>query len=59
MSPLKVFLRGYSMAQGEDGQVIKSVHQAKIGENMKLSFSDGQLLAVVTGKEEAPNESAE
>ena len=59
MSPLKVLLRGYSMAQGEDGQVIKSVHQAKIGENMKLSFSDGQLLAVVTGKEEAPNESAE
>ena len=59
MSPLKVLLRGYSMAQDQDGQVIKSVQQTQVGQKMKISFRDGVVGAVVTEKEETPNESAE
>ena len=54
MSPMKVLTRGYSMAQTEEGEVIRSVHQAKTGENIIISLSDGSLAATVTGiKEEA------
>ena len=53
MSPLKVLLRGYSMAQNEDGQVLKSIDQAQLGEKIKVSLSDGALFATVTDKKEA------
>lgn len=54
MSPLKVLTRGYSMAQREDGTVIRSVHQAELGERISISLSDGKLAATVMDiKEEA------
>ena len=53
MSPLKVLTRGYSMAQTEQGQVLKSVTQTQPGEKIKVSLSDGQLLATVMEKKEA------
>ena len=54
MSPMKVLTRGYSMAQTERGEVLRSVQQTKIGDNIIISLSDGQLTAAVTGiKEEA------
>ena len=53
MSPLKVLTRGYSMAQSENGEVIRSVHQVERGERMTISLSDGTLTATVMDKEEA------
>ncbi len=51
MSPLKVLTRGYAMAQNAKNAVLKSVSQVQIGENIRISFSDGSLNATVTGKE--------
>ena len=53
MSPLKVLTRGYSMAQTEQGDVLKSVQQAELGERITVSLSDGQLFATVMEKKEA------
>ena len=47
MSPLKVLTRGYSMAQNEDGNVIRSVRQVEAGERITVSLSDGKLSATV------------
>ena len=52
MSPLKVLTRGYSMAQDEQGNVIRSVHQVEQGERIRVSLSDGTLSAVVMEKKE-------
>ena len=58
MSPLKVLTRGYSMAQTEDGTVVRSVSQVEMGQRIHISLSDGRLSATVMHKEEA-NESEE
>ena len=52
MSPLKVLTRGYSMAQNDRGEVIRSVSQAELGERIGISFSDGKLFATVMEKKE-------
>ena len=59
MSPLKVLTRGYSMALTEGGEVLRSVRQVDRGEQIRLSVSDGQLVATVMDKKEATHESAE
>ena len=51
MSPLKVLTRGYAIAQREDGTMLRSAKAAHIGEQIKISFSDGGVGAIVTGKE--------
>lgn len=53
MSPLKVLTRGYSMAQTERGEVLRSVAQVELGERIRISLSDGNLSATVMNKEEA------
>lgn len=52
MSPLKVLTRGYSMAQSEDGTVIRSISQVELGERITVSLSDGKLSATVMNKKE-------
>ena len=52
MSPLKVLTRGYSMAQTERGEVVRSVSQVSIGERIRIRLSDGSLSATVMNKEE-------
>lgn len=52
MSPLKVLTRGYSMAQTERGEVVRSVNQVALGERIRISLSDGSLSATVMNKEE-------
>lgn len=52
MSPLKVLTRGYSMAQTDRGEVIRSVSQVELGERIQISLSDGKLSATVMNKEE-------
>lgn len=52
MSPMKVLTRGYSMAQTETGEVLRSVKQANIEENIAVFLSDGVLHAIVKDKKE-------
>lgn len=52
MSPLKVMTRGYSVARGETGQLLRSVQQISIGESITVTLSDGSLKAVVSDKKE-------
>lgn len=53
MSPLKVLTRGYSMAQTERGEVLRSISQVELGERISVSLSDGKLSATVMNKEES------
>lgn len=52
MSPLKVLTRGYSMAQTEAGEVLRSVWQVELGERISVLLSDGKLSATVMDKKE-------
>ena len=52
MSPLKVLTRGYSMAQTETGDVLRSVRQVELGERVSVLLSDGKLSATVMDKKE-------
>ena len=52
MSPLKVLTRGYSMAQTENGEVLRSVNQVERGERICVTLADGQLSATVMDKRE-------
>lgn len=49
LSPLKVMLRGYSVAL-IDGKAVKSVSQISVNDNLKLNLSDGSVDCVVTNK---------
>lgn len=59
MSPLKVLSRGYAMAQGEDGRVLRSVSQTEPGQKITVRFSDGSVSATVTSIKEASHEQEE
>ena len=48
MSPLKVLTRGYAMAQSENGEIIRSIHDVAQGDQVQVSLSDGYLLTRVT-----------
>ncbi len=52
MSPLKVLTRGYTMAQTESGDVIRSVSQVDLGERITITMTDGTLSATVMEKKE-------
>ena len=47
MSPLKVLTRGYAVAENDRGEILRSVKQAKVGEKITVSLSDGSLTARV------------
>ena len=47
MSPLRVLSRGYSIANGADGTVVKSVSELSEGEKIRLRLSDGSADCVV------------
>lgn len=48
MSPLKVLTRGYSIVAGEDGAILRSVHQTEPGREVRVTLTDGSLTAVVS-----------
>ncbi len=50
LSPLKVLSRGYAVATSADGSIINSVSQAKVGDDILLTLSDGKLDCTVKGK---------
>ena len=47
MSPLRVLSRGYSIASGSGGTVVKSVTELSRGEKIRLRLSDGSADCVV------------
>lgn len=47
MSPLKVLSRGYSMATGGQGELIKSVDGVNAGDRITVRFSDGAAITEV------------
>ena len=48
MSPLKVLSRGYAMTQTHDGQLLRSVKQAGVGDTIRVSLCDGSMSATVS-----------
>ena len=52
MSPLKVLTRGYSLTTAQDGNVLHSVKNAELGQQIGIRLSDGKLTAQITGVEE-------
>jgi exodeoxyribonuclease VII large subunit len=44
ISPLQVMNRGYSFCRDEDGAIVRSVKEVKIGKMLHLSFKDGRAL---------------
>lgn len=63
MSPLKVLTRGYTMAQTQQGILLRSVAQVQVGEQITLLLSDGHLQAQVEavqrgGKTKGENDDA-
>jgi exodeoxyribonuclease VII large subunit len=52
MSPLKVLLRGYAMAQTGDGNVLRSIEQVDLGQRITVSLNDGTISATVMDKKE-------
>ncbi len=51
LSPLKVLGRGYSIAERENGQIIRDAAQVQTGETLRLRLSGGSLRVRVSGKE--------
>lgn len=63
MSPLKVLTRGYTMAQTQQGILLRSAAQVQVGEQITLLLSDGRLQAQVEavqrgGKTKGENDDA-
>ena len=51
LSPLAVLRRGYSIATGENGEIISSVTQIKQNARVQIRLSDGKLKAEVLESE--------
>ena len=47
MSPLKVLTRGYAIVASTDGTVVRSIKQISPGEQIKVSFNDGNATAMI------------
>ncbi len=53
LSPLKILARGYSATfEGDSKKVIKSVHQVRLGDRIRIEVSDGRIDATVSGSTE-------
>jgi len=48
MSPLKVLTRGYAVVHKPDGSVLRSVQEAAAGDRLRITLTDGNILAQVT-----------
>ena len=47
LSPLAVLERGYSIVTDSNGRTMKTIRQAKAGDNISITLSDGRILADV------------
>lgn len=51
LSPLGTLTRGFSVAKGKDGKVVRSVSQVQPGDTMTVLVEDGRILASVQSAE--------
>jgi exodeoxyribonuclease VII large subunit len=49
--PQRVLERGYSMIQNDDGEVLSKIEQLSVGQNIKMSFADGEAEASIVNLE--------
>ncbi len=56
LSPLKVLSRGYTLAQTEAGDSIRSVSELKEGAAFRLRFADGEARCMRMAEKEEPHE---
>jgi exodeoxyribonuclease VII large subunit len=54
LSPLAVLQRGYAMAQGEDGRLLRDTANVSVGDAVKIRLAKGSLTAEVTETETLP-----
>ena len=52
LNPLKIMERGNSIVYDGEGQIVKSIHQVEIGEQVDVAVRDGRLIAKVMEREE-------
>ncbi len=52
LSPLKVLSRGYAIASGSDGNVLRKTADTRIGEQISVVLSDGSLRCTVDERKE-------
>lgn len=55
LSPLKVLSRGYAIAQKEEGAVVRSVLDTKVGDCLSITLADGKISARVEDVKENKN----
>jgi len=55
VSPLRTMERGYSIVYHEKGNLVKSVRDAKIGDQVYIYVKDGNLHCEVKEREESGN----
>ena len=56
MSPLKVMTRGYALVADDSGNMLTSVSQTSVGDQIDVRLSDGKISAKVSQVEEYPHE---
>jgi exodeoxyribonuclease VII large subunit len=57
MSPLKVMTRGYAIVNGENHNIVRSVHEVSPGSQLSVKVSDGEIIAIVEKVREVKYES--
>lgn len=55
LDPMKVLLRGYAVAENEEGKILSSEKDAEIGQDITIKFADGKIVAQVNLKGESIN----
>jgi exodeoxyribonuclease VII large subunit len=53
LSPLSVLNRGYSIAEKQDGEIVRSSKQVRPGEKLKIRLSSGKLEAQVISSDDS------
>lgn len=59
LSPLTILSRGYSVAYGQDGSVLRSVSQVSSGQHMTVNLADGMVGCAVESVEKVQREPVE
>lgn len=52
VSPLGILARGYAVAYGEDGRIIRKAEETQIGDPLTLRLGEGRLFCRIEGKYE-------
>ena len=52
VNPLSILKRGFSIVQDGNGNIVKSTEQVNIGQKIKITVSDGQILSEILEKKD-------